>query len=147
MGISDRTQAELMFLAFVLPAVASWVALGFPVDKSALALLGSSVIGGILAYLKEALGSTSLSQIGQGLSDRTQAELMLLAFLLPAVIAWVGLGFPTDKTSIALLGSSLLGGIIAFIKDALGTSAPQTTSSPTPPSPPSTSTSPSTSKP
>jgi hypothetical protein len=115
-----------MFLAFVLPSVVAWISLGFPVDKTSLALLGSSFIGGIISYIKEALGSTSLSKIGQGLSDRTQAELMLLAFLLPAVVSWVGLGFPTDKTSLALLGSALLGGVIAFIKDALGTSAPQT---------------------
>lgn len=55
-GLTDSQQAYLMLLVFVLPSVSAWLALGAPIDKTALALLGSSILSGFLAFLKEKLG-------------------------------------------------------------------------------------------
>lgn len=56
MGLSDRQQAIVMFIAFVLPAFSVWSALGFPTDRMALGLLSSNVITGVIAALKELWG-------------------------------------------------------------------------------------------
>jgi hypothetical protein len=58
MALSDLQQAFLMFAAFVLPPIATWFGLGAPTDHSAIAVLGASFIGGIIAFLKEFGGST-----------------------------------------------------------------------------------------
>jgi hypothetical protein len=58
------------------------------------------------------------------LSDQQQAALMFLAFVLPSLAAWFGIGSPTDHASLALLGSSFIGGVIAYIKESLGGKAP-----------------------
>jgi len=60
----------------------------------------------------------------EGLSDTAQAFLMLLVFILPSVIAWAALGYPTDRTSLGILGSALLSGILVFIKELLGGKPP-----------------------
>ncbi len=57
------------------------------------------------------------------LSDRQQAIFMLLTFILPVLITWTANGAPTDKTSLTLVASGILSGILAFIKEILG-SAP-----------------------
>jgi len=54
---------------------------------------------------------------------------MLLALDLPPVSAWMLLGFPSDKVALGLLGSSLIGGVLAFIKEIMG-SAPPTPATP-----------------
>lgn len=56
MGLTDRQQAVVMLVAFVLPAFSVWSALGFPTDRMALGLLTSNVITGIIAALKEVWG-------------------------------------------------------------------------------------------
>lgn len=56
MKLSDTQQALLMFAAFVLPPVATWMGLGFPTGNVELGILGSSMVGGIIAGVKELLG-------------------------------------------------------------------------------------------
>ena len=56
----------------------------------------------------------------RGLSDREQAVLMCLVFVLPPIITWAGLGMPTDRISLGLLLSSILSGILVFVKEILG---------------------------
>jgi hypothetical protein len=54
------------------------------------------------------------------LSDRQQAWLMLLVFILPVLITWSANGMPTDKASVSLVVSGILSGILAYIKEILG---------------------------
>ena len=54
------------------------------------------------------------------LTDKQQAYLMLGIFILPALGTWMALGFPTGKTELGILGSSLISGIMAFIKELAG---------------------------
>jgi len=61
------------------------------------------------------------------LSDNQQAWLMLLVFILPVLITWTASGTPTDRTSISLLASGILSGILAFIKEILGGKPPTPT--------------------
>ncbi len=56
----------------------------------------------------------------RGLSDKEQAALMMLVFVLPPIITWCGLGMPTDRGSLGLLLSSILSGILVFVKEILG---------------------------
>ena len=56
----------------------------------------------------------------EGLSNRQQALLMLFVFLLPPVITWLAMGFPTDRVTLGILGAAVLSGILAFIKELLG---------------------------
>jgi len=62
-----------------------------------------------------------------GLSNKQQALLMLSAFLIPVLITWTANGTPTDKVSVSLVISGLLGGFLAFIKELLGGKAPPQT--------------------
>jgi uncharacterized membrane protein YqaE (UPF0057 family) len=55
-----------------------------------------------------------------GLSNAQQAYLMLAAFLLPSLGAWLTLGAPDTHTAFAMLGASFVSGIIAFIKEYQG---------------------------
>jgi len=59
------------------------------------------------------------------LTDTQQAIVMLLVFLLPPVITWTALGYPTDRVSLGILGSAILSGILAFLKELLGGKPPQ----------------------
>jgi len=45
---------------------------------------------------------------------------MFLVFILPPLITWAALGYPTDRTSLGILGSALLSGVLALIKEILG---------------------------
>jgi len=54
------------------------------------------------------------------LTDVQQAWLMLIVFVLPSLITWAALGYPTDRASLGILGSAILSGILAFIKELLG---------------------------
>jgi hypothetical protein len=54
------------------------------------------------------------------LTDKQQALLMFAAFVLPPLATWMGLGYPTGRAELGLLGSSLMGGAIAAIKELLG---------------------------
>jgi hypothetical protein len=45
---------------------------------------------------------------------------MLFVFILPPFITWTALGFPTDRTSLGILASAFLSGILAYIKEMLG---------------------------
>jgi hypothetical protein len=58
------------------------------------------------------------------LSDKQQALLMFAAFVLPPLATWMGLGYPTGKVELGILGSSMVGGAIAGVKELLG-GAPQ----------------------
>ena len=52
------------------------------------------------------------------LTDKQQAYLMLLAFVLPAFIVWLTNGKPiSDETSLRFLAAAVLSGILAFIKE------------------------------
>ncbi len=57
---------------------------------------------------------------------------MLGALTLPAVAIWLGLGAPIDKEGLAVLGSGLVVGVLAFITEKLGGSAPATQPAPAP---------------
>ena len=59
------------------------------------------------------------------LSDRDQAFLMLFVFVLPALIAWAGLGMPTDRQALGILLAAVLSGVLAFVKEILGGTAPK----------------------
>jgi len=59
------------------------------------------------------------------LSDRDQAILMLLVFVLPPIITWASLGMPTDRVALGILISAILSGVLAFIKEILGGKPPQ----------------------
>jgi len=54
------------------------------------------------------------------LTNLEQAVLMLVAFVLPAVTAWLANGAPTDHTSVSLMTAAILSGVLAFIKEYLG---------------------------
>lgn len=56
----------------------------------------------------------------RGLSNREQAFLMLFVFILPPIITWCGLGMPSDRSSIGILLSAMLSGVLAFTKELLG---------------------------
>lgn len=58
-GLSNTAQAFLMFLAFTLPAFATWFGIGAPTDHAALALLGSDFMAGVIVAIKELLGGQS----------------------------------------------------------------------------------------
>jgi hypothetical protein len=55
-GLSDNKQAILVFIAFALPAISAWAALGFPTDKLALGALVAALIAGVILAIKEAWG-------------------------------------------------------------------------------------------
>ena len=61
MKLTDFQQAALMFLAFALVPVGAWFGLGAQFDHASIALLGSGVIGGILAFIKEISGGVASS--------------------------------------------------------------------------------------
>jgi len=61
-----------------------------------------------------------------GLTDKQQAVVMCSVFVLPSLATWMGLGFPTDKVALGILGSSIISGILAMCKELLGGVAPQT---------------------
>ena len=56
MELTDRQQAVVMFLVFVIPAVMIWVAQEMPFDRAGISLLIYGVLAGILAGLKELAG-------------------------------------------------------------------------------------------
>ena len=60
------------------------------------------------------------------LTDKQQAFLMFAAFVLTSLATWMGLGYPTGRAELGLLGSSLMGGLIAAIKELLGGQSQQT---------------------
>lgn len=59
-----------------------------------------------------------------GLTDKQQAMLMLLVFILVPFGTWTGLGFPTDKAALGLLASNLIAGLVLAVKEMLGGKAP-----------------------
>ena len=36
--------------------------------------------------------------------------------VLPPIIAWIGLGFPTDRQALAILGTAIGGAVLAWLK-------------------------------
>lgn len=56
----------------------------------------------------------------------------MLVFVLPPIITWAGLGMPTDRISLGLLLSSILSGVLVFIKEILGGLPPPEESPPNP---------------
>jgi hypothetical protein len=124
-GFSDTLQAYLMLATFLIPAVGAWLGLGAPTDRIALGVLAAAVSAGILVFIKEYIGSK--------FSDTQQAFLMLGTFLIPAVDAWLTLGASTTHVALAALGAAIAAGIVSFIKEYFGISAPTaTTDSATP---------------
>jgi len=57
--LTDKQQALVMFAAFVLPPLATWMGLGYPTGRVELGILGSSLVGGFIAGIKELLGGRS----------------------------------------------------------------------------------------
>ena len=49
---------------------------------------------------------------------------MLLVFILPPIITWAALGFPTDRLAIGILVSAILSGVLVFLKEILGGQPP-----------------------
>jgi len=60
----------------------------------------------------------------RGLSNREQALLMLLVFIIPPIITWAALGMPTDRLAIGILVSAILSGVLVFLKEILGGQPP-----------------------
>lgn len=56
----------------------------------------------------------------KGLSNQQQAFLMVLVFVLPPIITWSALGFPTGRAELGILASAILSGVLAFVKEILG---------------------------
>lgn len=56
MELTDRQQALVMFLVFILPALLIWIGAEMPTDRAGISLLLYGVIAGILAGLKELAG-------------------------------------------------------------------------------------------
>ena len=56
MNLTDRQQALVMFLVFVIPAFIVWFGLEMPTDRAAIGLLAANILSGILAGLKELAG-------------------------------------------------------------------------------------------
>lgn len=54
------------------------------------------------------------------LTDKEQAVVMFLVFILPALVTWTGLGMPTDRAAIGILISALISGVIAALKELAG---------------------------
>ena len=54
--LTDKQQALVMFLVFVLPAVLIWLGADMPLDRSGISLLAYGIVAGILAFLKELAG-------------------------------------------------------------------------------------------
>lgn len=51
------------------------------------------------------------------MDTETKKRLLQLALaILPPIIAWMGLGFPTDRTALAILATALGGAIFAWLK-------------------------------
>jgi len=50
---------------------------------------------------------------------------MLLVFILPPLATWMAMGYPTDRVTLGILGSAIVSGIIAFIKELLGGTPPK----------------------
>lgn len=50
---------------------------------------------------------------------------MLLVFVFPPLITWSALGFPTGRAELGILASSMLSGILVFIKEILGGTPPK----------------------
>lgn len=61
----------------------------------------------------------------KGLSNQQQAFLMVLVFVLPPIITWCALGFPTGRAELGILMSAILSGILAFVKEILGGTPPK----------------------
>jgi len=59
------------------------------------------------------------------LTDTQQAIIMFVVFILPPLITWTALAYPTDRVSLGILGSAILSGILAFLKELLGGKPPQ----------------------
>lgn len=55
-GLTDKQQALLMLFVFILVPVGTWAGLGFPLDRTAVGLLASDIIAGVILGIKEALG-------------------------------------------------------------------------------------------
>jgi len=54
----------------------------------------------------------------------TPTQVLLIKFaiaMLPPLIAWFGLGFPTDRASIGILGSTLGGALLAALSGTINT--------------------------
>ena len=51
------------------------------------------------------------------MDKETKKRLIQLGLaVLPPIIAWMGLGFPTDRQALAILGSAIGGAIFAWLK-------------------------------
>ena len=55
-GLSDNQQAILVFIAFALPSLSAWAAIGFPTSRLALGGLVAALIAGVILAIKEAWG-------------------------------------------------------------------------------------------
>lgn len=55
-GLTNWQQALLMLAVFILPALITWTALGFPVGRAELGILASALLSGVLVFIKELLG-------------------------------------------------------------------------------------------
>ena len=51
------------------------------------------------------------------MDKETKKRLIQLGLaVLPPIIAWIGLGFPTDRQALAILGTAIGGAIFAWLK-------------------------------
>ncbi len=111
--LTDKQQGYLMMIAFIIPPFTVWASSGFPTDTISVGLVAAGVLGGILAMGKE---------FGGKLTDQQQALFMLFTFAAPPIVVWLGKGFPTDKTSLGFVAAGTFSGILAYVKEALGSS-------------------------
>lgn len=73
--------------------------------------------------------SDKMANQKNGLTDTQQAILMLVAFVLVPIIAWLSIGAPTTHIALAALCASILAGFVLFIKEYYGISVPTATPS------------------
>jgi hypothetical protein len=105
-GLSNGQQALLMFFAFLIPvltSVSTWAALGMPTDRSALGILVSSILGGIvagiIAFSKEILGGKPAETTSSTPQSPAKTQLLIRRFASKFKFFFVG--FLHDRTATA----------------------------------------------
>ena len=117
MALSNRDQAILVFIAFLLVPVIAYLPISVYGSNPVIAVL-MFVLPGLLLVIKELAGS---SQPGI-LDPKSQAILMFIAVTLLSLGTLLGVLYPVSQPVAFIVG--LLGAVVAGIKEYLGSLPP-----------------------